>query len=182
MKNIFVILLSLNLFLVTFSTESSERTRKLMSSDTTERLENIKDMRQSIRAMKLRLKNFAIAIEDAKKKPAGYRTTYLYVKKFSEVITTLSLLVVTVEAYRTQELGLNKMVKPASVIASISSAVSGVAGVLADLSSNELEILNNKVKELNAELSATEKNLSHETQVLCSQEPSNQMCLNFVQK
>lgn len=181
MKKLIIVLLNLSLLFTSFAALSSERTHKVMSADTTERLENIKEMKQGIRSMKLRLKSFEIAIRDAKSKPAGFRTTYNYVKKFSEVVTTLSLLVVTVEAYRTQSLGLNKMVKPASVVASISSAISGVAGVLEDLSSNELDLLNDKVKELNAELSATEKNLAAETYMLCSEEPSNQMCLNFRQ-
>lgn len=182
MKKTFIILLIANLMLLSFETVASERTRRIMKADLTERLENIHELKKNIRSMKLRLKSFETAISDAQSKPASRKVTYSYVKKFSEVITTLSLLLVTVEAYRTKGVNPSKVVKPASVVASISSAISGVAGVLADLSDNELELLNNKVKELRAELSATEKNLSEESNLLCSQEPSNQMCLNFIQK
>lgn len=168
--------------MLSFNASASSRTRKIMMADTTERLENIQELQKSIRSMKLRLKSFEMAILEAQKKPASYRVKYTYVKKISEVVTTLSLLVVTVEAYRMKELGPNKVVKPASVVAAISSAISGVSGVLLELSDNELELLNNKVKELRAELLATEKNLAEESNLLCSQEPSNQMCLNYIQK
>lgn len=182
MKKIFIILLMANFILLSFEGVASERTSKIMKADTTERLENIQELKKSIRSMKLRLKSFEIAILEAKKKPTSYRVKYSYIKKISEVITTLSLLVVTVEAYRTKNLGPNKVVKPASVVAAISSAISGVSGVLLELSDNELELLNNNVKELRAELSATEKNLNEESDLLCSQEPSNQMCLSYIQK
>lgn len=182
MKKIFIILLVVNFSLLSFEAAASQRTRRIMNADTTERLENIHELKQNIRSMKIRLKSFEMAILEAQQRPASYRVKYSYVKKISEVITTLSLLVVTVEAYRTKELGPNKVVKPASVVAAISSAISGVSGVLLELSDNELELLDNKVKELRAELLATEKNLTEESNLLCSQEPSNQMCLNYIQK
>lgn len=171
-----------NFILLSFEGSASDRTSKIMNADTTERLENIHELKKSIRLMKLRLKSFEMAILEAKSKPASYRVKYSYMKKISEVITTISLLVVTVEAYRMKGLGPNKVVKPASIVAAISSAISGVSGVLLELSDNELELLSNKIKELRAELWATEKNLIEESNLLCSQEPSNQMCINYIQK
>jgi hypothetical protein len=182
MKKIFITFTLLNLLTLSFPAFSSERTSEVLKADTTERLENIKELKQNIRTMKLRLANFQIAIQEAKKLPANHRTSYNYVKKFSEIVTTITLLIITVAAYKNKELTPSPWVKPASVVASISSTVSGVSGVLADLSGNELELLNNKVKELSAELTATEINLSKESYSLCSEEPSNQMCTNFVRK
>lgn len=181
MKKLLILFLSANLFMLSSPMNASERTRRIFKADITERLENIAELKKDIRSLKLRLKTFDIAIEEAKAKPASHKATYNTVKKMAEVVTTISLLVVTVEAYRTKGPTPSQLVKPASVIASISSAVTGVSGVLADLSANDLELLNNKIKELKLELAATEKNLNEESHLLCKQEPSNQMCLNFIQ-
>jgi hypothetical protein len=182
MKKIFILFVLASVLTVSFPVMSSERSQSIIKEDTTERLENIKELKQNIRSLKLRLRNFEIAIEEAKKLPASRKTTYNYIKKISEVVTTITLLVITVAAYKNKELTPSPFVKPASVIASVSSAISGLSGMMADLSGNDLELLNNKTKELKAELSATEISLTEESHLLCSQEPSNQMCLNYVQK
>ncbi len=181
MKKIIFLMTILSILMTSLPAMSSMRTRKMLKEDTTERLENIKELKKNIRSLKVRLKNFETAIIEAKKKP-NRKAMYVYTKKFAEVVTTVTLLVVTVSAYRNAEMGTTKLVKPGSIVASVSSAISGISGVLSDLSNNDLELLNGKVKELSLELSATETNLNEETYLLCSQEPSNQMCLNFVQK
>jgi ribosomal protein L29 len=182
MKNIFTILLTANLLLTSVLAISSERTANVIAVDTTERLENIKDLQKEIRTLKLKLTTLEIAVAEAQKKPASIRTKYLAVKKIASVVTTISLLVVTVAAYREGGIGASRLVKPASAIASISSTVEGVTSMLSDLSDDELEVLTNKLKQLRTELAATQINHGKESNLLCSEEPSNQMCLNFRQK
>lgn len=114
-----------------------------------------------------------MALEEAKKHKSK-KKVYNNTKKIADAITALTILSGAIAAYRFE----NKInvLKVASFVGGLSSSVSVISGLLADMSTDEVEAINTKIGEIKPILKATETNLGLEVKYLCSKEPSNQMC------
>lgn len=152
---------------------NSSRMDKILLEDTTERLENIASLRSDIRELKLQMRTFEIALEEAKKKPSS-RRTWNNAKKISDAVTAFTILGGAIAAYHFENK--TNVLKIASFIGGLSSASSVITGLVADMSSDQIEVLTSKISELKPILLATEINLKQEVKYLCMKEPSNQMC------
>lgn len=176
MRNSFFTITLLCSFLLSafgLNASASSRTELVMVQDTTERLENISELRSSIRSLKLQISTLEIALEEAKKHKSKKRL-YNNAKKTADAITAITILSGAMASYYFE----NKLniLKIASLIGGISTSVSVIAGLAADLSTDEAEIVTNKIADIRPILKATEINLVKEIRLLCKQEPSNQMC------
>lgn len=174
MKKYFLVTLILtSLTLPTLSAVASSRIDAVMSEDTTVRLENIAELKGNIRSFKLQISTLEIALEEAKTKKSR-KKLYNNSKKIADAITALTILSGAIAAYRFE----NKInvLKVASFVGGLSSSVSVISGLLADMSTDEVEAINTKIGEIKPILKATETNLAREVKYLCGKEPSNQMC------
>lgn len=158
---------------VGFNATASTRTAAVMLQDTTERLENIAELKSNIRSLKLQIKTLQIALIEAKKHKSK-KKLYNSTKKISDAITAITILSGAMASYYFE----NKLnvLKIASLIGGVSTSVSVISGLLADMSTDEAEIVTNKIADILPILKATETNLASEIKLLCAQEPSNQMC------
>lgn len=172
MRNNFLIATLLVSFVLS-SASASSRTESVMVQDTTERLENISELKSSMRSLKLQISTLEIALVEAKKHKSGKRL-YNNTKKTADAITAITILSGAMASYYFE----NKLnvLKVASLVGGISTSVSVIAGLAADLSTDEAEIVANKIADITPILRATEVNLVKEIKLLCNQEPSNQMC------
>lgn len=174
-KHFLFIFLSINLLVTSIGSGvlASSRTDALIREDVTERLENIAELKSEIRAFKVQLKTLDIALEEAKKKRSR-KKLWSNTKKISDAVTALTILSGAIAAYHFE----NKInvLKIASFIGGLSSSVAVITGLLADMSTDEAEIISNKIADLKPIIKATEVNLSNEVKLLCGLEPSNQMC------
>ncbi|MBC7715267.1 MAG: hypothetical protein H7177_18115 [Rhizobacter sp.] len=152
---------------------ASTRTDSVIAQDTTERLENIRELRGSIRSLKLQIKTLEIALVEAKKHKSN-KKIYTTTKKISDAITAITILSGAMASYYFE----NKLnvLKIASFVGGLSTSVGVISGLLADMSSDEAETVTNKISDITPILKATETNLASEIKLLCNQEPSNQMC------
>ncbi len=152
---------------------ASSRTDALLRHDITERLENIAELKTEIRSFKVQLKTLDIALAEAKTKRSR-KKMWSNTKKISDAVTALTILSGAIAAYHFE----NKInvLKIASFIGGLSSSVAVITGLLADMSTDEAEIIGNKINDLKPILKATETNLNNEVKLLCGMEPSNQMC------
>ena len=175
--------LTLLLFSILFQANSAlaVKTQKIQTSrvssvivqDTTERLENIKELNQSIRSLRLQLKTLDIALEDAKKVKSR-KKIYSNTKRYSDAISALTTLGGAIGAvYMEDKI---KLLKYTSMVFGVSQGVSVLASLAADMAEDEAEHVQLKIKEITVILKATEKNLELEENLLCKSEPSNQMC------
>ncbi len=176
MRNrVLVVTLMVSFMLSAFGVNAlaSSRTDSVISQDTTERLENISELKNSIRSLKLQISTLEIALEEAKKHKSR-KKLYNNTKKISDAITAITILSGAIGAYYFE----NKVsvLKVASAIGGLSTSVSVISGLLADMSTDEAEIVTNKIADIKPILKATEANLAKEVKLLCNQEPSNQMC------
>ncbi len=149
------------------------RTESVMSQDTTERLENISELKSSMRSLKLQISTLEIALAEAKKHKSRKRL-YNNTKKTADAITAITILSGAMASYYFE----NKLnvLKIASLVGGVSTSVSVIASLAADLSTDEAEIVSAKIADIKPILKATEVNLAKEIKLLCSHEPSNQMC------
>lgn len=174
-KNFLTIMLLATFILSSFGSQTyaSVRTQKVLLQDTTERLENITELKGNIRSLKLQIKTLQIALVEAKKHKSK-KKLYNNTKKIADAITAITILSGAMASYYFE----NKInvLKIASFVGGLSTSVSVITGLLADMSTDEAEAVTSKISEITPLLKATEVNLVSEIKILCHQEPSNQMC------
>ncbi|MBC7427241.1 MAG: hypothetical protein H7336_01435 [Bacteriovorax sp.] len=168
-----LLLLTVMIFGTSMNAMASARTDKLISQDTTERLENISELKSNIRSLKLQISTLQIALVEAKKHKSK-KKIYVNTKKVADALTAITILGGALGSYYFE----NKInvLKIASLIGGLSTSVSVITGLLADMSSDEAEAVTNKISDITPILKATQVNLVSEINLLCNQEPSNQMC------
>ena len=149
------------------------RAEAAMAEDTTERLENIAELKSSMRSLKIQIKTLNIALVEAKKHKSK-KKLWNNTKKISDAITALTILSGAIASYHFENKA--KVLKIASFVGGLSSSVSVITGLLAEMSTDQVEIVTNKIEDIMPILKATEINLNSEVKLLCKQEPSNQMC------
>ena len=175
-KNYFLFtILLFSLLLTSFSGVllASSRTDELVSIDTTERLENIAELKKNIKSLKLQIQTLNIALTEAKKHKST-KMLWTNTEKISDAITALTILVGALATYHFKNKA--RVLKIATFVGGLSSSLSVISGLVADLSTDDAEIITNKINEIMPILKATEINLTRETKHLCKLEPSNQMC------
>jgi len=153
---------------------ASSKVDKLIQSDTTERLENITELKKSIRSLKVQMRTLELALVEAKKKKTGKRA-YVKSKKVSDAIAAISGLGGAIAATFMEDK--IRVLKITSFVFGISTSVSVIFDLLAEMSTDEAEIVQSKIDEVKPILKATESNLALEVKLLCKNEPSNQMCM-----
>lgn len=152
---------------------SASRINSILQEDTTERLESIYILKKSLKELNVQLSVLNTALQEATKKPS-HKKLYGNTKKIADATTALTILGGAIASYRFKNKV--KVIKIASFIGGISSSTSVLSSLMADLSSDEAEVLQGRIKDLNAIVLATNTNLNKEIKVLCLAEPSNQMC------
>ena len=170
---IFTLMMSLILSASGSSATTLSRTQSVMRQDLTERLENIDELRGSLRSLKLQISTLEIALTEARKIKSR-KKIYKNTKTAADALTAITILSGAMASYYFE----NKLniFKIASLIGGVSTSVSVIAGLAAEFSTDEAEIILAKIADIKPILKATESNLSKEVKLLCSQEPSNQMC------
>jgi galactitol-specific phosphotransferase system IIB component len=174
MKTISLLIL-FSLLLPEFSAkaETPSRVASLYSIDTTERLENIYILKKSLKELNIQVSVLDTALIEAKKK-RNHKKIYVTTRKISDAITALTILGSAIATYHfNNEM---RIIKIASFIGGLSTSISVLSSLLADLSTDEAEALKNKLDDLATIIKATNVNLNHEIGILCHSEPSNQMC------
>lgn len=175
MKAVSMIILFFALMCSTLSSVSmaASRMNSLVQEDTTERLESIAMLKKSLKTLNLELSVLNTALEQARKK-RSYKKAYTNTRKISDAITALTILGGAIASYHFKNQA--KVVKIASFIGGLSSSTSVLTSLLADLSSDEANLLMGKIDDLKTIMAATIVNLNKEVKLLCGAEPSNQMC------
>lgn len=174
---LFIIVVSLLLTstsLLASSGEKKSRVGKIIAEDITERLENIAELNTNLRSLNLQLKTLNIALEDAKKQ-SNRKGFYTVTKRVADATSAITTLAGAVAAARYENK--TKVFRITSVIFGVSSGVSVLAGLAAELAPGEVTNIQLKINEARIILEATEKSLELEIKLLCQSEPSNQMCM-----
>ncbi len=153
--------------------KKESRVSKVIAVDLTERLENIAELNANLRSLNLQLRTLDIALEDAKKQ-SNRKGTYIITKRVADAVSAITTLAGVLAATKYQNHA--KILKITSSIFGIAQGVSVLASLAADLAPGEVSNIQQKIHEANIVLSATEKNLELEIDMLCKGEPSNQMC------
>ena len=177
MKFSFAILLTFTLVMPSFISNNvfatSSRVSKIVSEDVTERLEDIQALKHSIRDLKLQIQVLNVVLIEAKKHPSN-KKLYVNGRKVADAITAITILGGALATYKLHNKA--SALKIASFIGGLSTAISVLLGLAADLSTDETETVEDKIVEVNKLLAATTVNLNKEIKLLCASEPSNQMC------
>ncbi len=168
------------LFLVTILISSiamnafgSSRVNRVVDADVTERLESIEALKKSLKDLNLQLQVLNTALEEAKLKK-NHKNVYLNTRKIADAVTALTVLGGAIATYRFKNDA--KVLKIATFIGGLSTSTSVLASLMADLSTDQAEIVQGKIDDLQMIIKATYTNLGRETKLLCSLEASNQMC------
>lgn len=152
---------------------TSSKIDKLVSLDTTERLENIEELKDNIRSLKLQMRTLEIALIEAKKKRSG-KKTWDKTKRYSDAVSAIATLGGAIAGCFFEDK--IKVLKVSSLIFGISTSVGVLAGLASDLTTDEADNVQAKIDEIIPLLKATEINLNLEVKLLCQSEPSNQKC------
>lgn len=152
---------------------ASSKLDKLIAFDTTERLENIEELKHNIRSLKVQIRTLEIALVEAKKKRSGKRT-WNKTKRYSDAVSAIATLGGAIAGCFFEDK--IKVLKISSFIFGISTSVGVLAGLASDLTTDEADNVQTKIDELIPLLKATETNLNLEVKLLCEIEPSNQKC------
>ncbi len=168
-----LILLSLTLSSVPNMAFSASRVDSLIQQDTTERLEDISELKHSIRSLKVQIRTLELALVEAKKKRSG-KKNFVKAKKCADAVTAISTLGGALAATFFDDK--IKVIKVTSLLFGISSSFSVILDLLAEMTTDEAENVQTKIDDIKPILKATEANLVLEVKLLCKNEPSNQMC------
>lgn len=152
---------------------ASSKLDKLVALDTTERLENIDELKHNIRSLKVQMRTLEIALVEAKKKRSG-KKTWNRTKRYSDAVSALATLGGAIAGCFFEDK--IRVLKISSFIFGISSSVGVLSGLAADLTTDEADNVQTKIDEIIPLLKATETNLTLEVKLLCQNEPSNQKC------
>ena len=155
------------------SASASSRIDEVVNTDTTERLEGIHELKKSLRELNRQLAVYSTALEEAKKQPS-HKSFFKNTKKVADATTALTILGGAIASYHFRDEV--KVIKIASFVGGLSSSTSVLISLLADLTADEAEALQDKIDETKQILNATNINLNKEIKLLCTSEPSNQMC------
>lgn len=169
----FLLILALAMTSLPSSSVASGRVNSVIRLDTTERLESIALLKQSLKKLNVELSVLHTALEEAQKKPS-HKKIYVNTRKIADAITALTILGGAIASYHFDNSV--KVIKIASFIGGLSSSTSVLSSLMADLSSDEADVLKGKIGDLKTIIKASTINLNNEVKILCKSEPSNQMC------
>ncbi len=169
----FILTVTLLLSLMPVRAFSSSRVQDIVAVDVTERLETIDTLKKSLRELKVQLSVYSTALDEEKSKKS-HKKIFVNSKKVADAVTAFTILGGTIASHYFKDDV--KVIKIASLIGGLSASTSVLTNLMADLSNDQVQEIQDKIDDLNIIIKASIANLNNEIQLLCQSEPSNQMC------